>query len=1107
MARDVDSSMSCRIGLLACIENTTAQLHASAMTQPAHTPTRLPVAVLAWVFATSLATAAEPLPEACTGLQAHPQRGRAPGAYELRSNDPLQALAKACQRAQRGDTTLDAQLEMAASLNAASKPEAARRLLETLDTAAAQAPNGLFKLNVLRAEIAREGAQNASALTLLDAAIALLNTEAAPPAEWQARAWIARAGALRALNKAGALDAATQALDRAQALLHGAGVRDSYVAADVLNQRVMVAYARDDLRETTRLALQERDMIRRISGPDAPAQLDALTTLASVASTQRRHAETMQYLMEGRRIAKLAPAASQGGHVGILNTLTPVLIDLGQPLLALEVAREAVALTVATWGEGHAKLLTPLERRAGAEEMLGRQAQARSSYQQLAAIAQREAAQVPATQRLRVLDSAAGFYLRVNDFDTAQRLLEQIQALAPEGGALSYWRGRALRRAALLAGAQGQWEAADNLHRQARPLLAAALGQRHPYLTAADALRCESQVRLRRETPACAELAAGLDGLRDSTPAERVVTRRALARHAAFLQQADLAAEHLSHALAAAQSLASPGWMWPALDDMAQQMRASGRKLQAVALAKQAVAQIETVRRQFAAPSDLKASYLADKLGVYRRLADWLAEDGRVDEALETLRLLKEEEFRDFTTSRSDTLVTATPMLSQTAQETRWLAGAPHAEAQSAAPSAAAMSPAQVQDMAAIQAREQVRQRQWVAALGAPWPVSARSARQPQAVAPLSAMPAPGVLHAVVFLGERHANFVVHSVSLQNTQQRQLIRVPLDMPAFTRDLGQLLSRLSRREDAQALLQSLHERVGAPLEQAARQAGAKQLRLQLDGDLRYLPFAALHDGRGYLVERYAVEQQVAGATASASTASSQSAGSPSATKTQQPSWVSAFGTTRATAELPALREVASEICGILSGPVDARSSGLDCATARRGTLPGQAWVNESFTASNLRQAAASGQAARLDLLHIGTHFVLRPGEMGRSWLQLGDGQRLYLQDLLRWRMQSQELVTLSACETGIGSGSSGGAEIEGLSSMLLRLGAGGVIASLWPVEDRSTSELMRELYREIGEGTAPAVALRRAQLQALNATRGARTSPFHWAGFYLSVNAR
>ncbi|MBC7938775.1 MAG: CHAT domain-containing protein, partial [Chitinophagaceae bacterium] len=62
--------------------------------------------------------------------------------------------------------------------------------------------------------------------------------------------------------------------------------------------------------------------------------------------------------------------------------------------------------------------------------------------------------------------------------------------------------------------------------------------------------------------------------------------------------------------------------------------------------------------------------------------------------------------------------------------------------------------------------------------------------------------------------------------------------------------------------------------------------------------------------------------------------------------------------------------------------------------------------------------------------------------------------------------------------------------------------------LWRVEDRSTAELMRSLYRHLHLGSDPAAALRLAQLEALGGPAAANGRPhaFDWAGFFLSQRA-
>jgi CHAT domain-containing protein len=92
-----------------------------------------------------------------------------------------------------------------------------------------------------------------------------------------------------------------------------------------------------------------------------------------------------------------------------------------------------------------------------------------------------------------------------------------------------------------------------------------------------------------------------------------------------------------------------------------------------------------------------------------------------------------------------------------------------------------------------------------------------------------------------------------------------------------------------------------------------------------------------------------------------------------------------------------------------------------------------------------------------------------------------------------------LVVLSACQTlRAGSGRSGG--FAGFAGALVGAGAGGVLGSLWRVDDEQTAALMRAFhprYRELGHGPR---ALQAAQLQMLRSADGAQRAPSAWAGF-------
>ena len=60
-------------------------------------------------------------------------------------------------------------------------------------------------------------------------------------------------------------------------------------------------------------------------------------------------------------------------------------------------------------------------------------------------------------------------------------------------------------------------------------------------------------------------------------------------------------------------------------------------------------------------------------------------------------------------------------------------------------------------------------------------------------------------------------------------------------------------------------------------------------------------------------------------------------------------------------------------------------------------------------------------------------------------------------------RSVELLTLSACQTGMSTEKADGSEVEGISSILQRKGAAAVLSTLWPVADESTEAFMSSFY--------------------------------------------
>jgi CHAT domain-containing protein/tetratricopeptide (TPR) repeat protein len=161
----------------------------------------------------------------------------------------------------------------------------------------------------------------------------------------------------------------------------------------------------------------------------------------------------------------------------------------------------------------------------------------------------------------------------------------------------------------------------------------------------------------------------------------------------------------------------------------------------------------------------------------------------------------------------------------------------------------------------------------------------------------------------------------------------------------------------------------------------------------------------------------------------------------------------------------------------------------------------------LTGVGATEGALKRQASDYRIIHLATHGFFDKVNPIFSGVELEpdtteDG-RLEVHEILRLRLKAR-LVTLSACETALGSGYfsqfPAGDDFVGLTRAFLSAGSSAVLASLWQVNDRSTLELMRGFYRDLGKsGEAP--ALRNAQLAMLG-LGGRYAHPYYWAPFVL-----
>ncbi|MEO1376254.1 MAG: CHAT domain-containing protein, partial [Cyanobacteria bacterium J06635_10] len=150
-------------------------------------------------------------------------------------------------------------------------------------------------------------------------------------------------------------------------------------------------------------------------------------------------------------------------------------------------------------------------------------------------------------------------------------------------------------------------------------------------------------------------------------------------------------------------------------------------------------------------------------------------------------------------------------------------------------------------------------------------------------------------------------------------------------------------------------------------------------------------------------------------------------------------------------------------------------------------------------------ATSKNLNQYQILHFATHGFVNPEQPELSGIVLSlfskDGEQipgyLRLADLFEQDYPA-ELIVLSACETGLGKNVSGEG-IVGLTRGLMYAGAARVALSLWQVDDKGTSVLMQEFYKQMLQGNkTPSQALRAAQ-RKLWANPDWR-NPHYWAAF-------
>ncbi|MGD9581099.1 MAG: CHAT domain-containing protein, partial [Vampirovibrionia bacterium] len=227
------------------------------------------------------------------------------------------------------------------------------------------------------------------------------------------------------------------------------------------------------------------------------------------------------------------------------------------------------------------------------------------------------------------------------------------------------------------------------------------------------------------------------------------------------------------------------------------------------------------------------------------------------------------------------------------------------------------------------------------------------------------------------------------------------------------------------------------------------------------NLRYIPFQVLYDGEKYLIEKHAVVN----ATSSSGLKLSDHSDS-------KHNKLLAFG--NATEDLPSSEDEVKTISSDFSAP--------------------DVFIRSNATLEKFNDKVYNSY----DVIHLATHGILNNSEPENSALLFANKDMLSVGDIMAYDFSDKDLIVLSACDSVVGK--TKGAEVSALGTAFELAAAPSVIASLWKVDDASTSLLMKSFYNYYTNGANKAEALRKAQLDLINNKKF--QNPFYWAPFII-----
>lgn len=312
----------------------------------------------------------------------------------------------------------------------------------------------------------------------------------------------------------------------------------------------------------------------------------------------------------------------------------------------------------------------------------------------------------------------------------------------------------------------------------------------------------------------------------------------------------------------------------------------------------------------------------------------------------------------------------------------------------------------------------------------------------------------PLILEDKIWILWASSGGITSSIEVDNVSKKELSKTVLKFRELLQSATTNLTELN--STAKKLYDWL---IPQQLAEELTQNKIKNLVFSLDSVTRYIPIEVLFDGENYLLNNYTISTII---SAELTDLDERLPSSPS---------ILAGGLSIAVAGFNPLPNVELELDNIvINSPED-----------KIGVYQGSTLLNQEFHRKSIRNNLRNH-----NILHIATHGKFVPGDNKKSYLMLGDGEKYPIPEIEKLRgLDKIHLVVLSACETALGGEGNDGTEIAGISYYFLNQGVDTVIASLWQVDDESTSLLMQYFYQNLDSGMSKAEALRQAKLSLIN----------------------